>query len=54
MTIDECLLNIIKGADHTDDEDVALRLGLVVMLRERGFGPLYVVALGGAVYDMAA
>jgi hypothetical protein len=47
MTTDECLLNIIKGADYADDEDVALRHTLVLMLREHGFGPLLVAVLHG-------
>jgi hypothetical protein len=35
MTLDDSLLNIIRGADVTDDEDIALRKSLVSTLRRR-------------------
>jgi hypothetical protein len=34
MMLDASLLNIIRGADVTDDEDIALRKSLVSMLRD--------------------
>jgi hypothetical protein len=34
MMLDASLLNIIEGADVTDDEDIALRKSLVSMLRD--------------------
>jgi hypothetical protein len=37
MTPDDSLLNIIRGADVTDDEDIALRKSLVSTLRVRRF-----------------
>jgi hypothetical protein len=37
MMLDTALANIIKGADAADDEDIAIRQSLYIMLRERGF-----------------
>jgi hypothetical protein len=59
MMLDTALANIIKGADAADDEDIAIRQSLYIMLRERGFSALPAAALGGyagnvATYDRAA
>jgi len=36
--LDDDLLNVIRGADIADDEDVFLRVALAVALQEGGMG----------------
>jgi hypothetical protein len=59
MMLDDALLNIIKGADADDDEDIAIRQSLYITLRERGFAALRAAAADSdarnvAAYDRAA
>jgi hypothetical protein len=37
MTRNECLINILAGADNDDEEDVAIRQALFSTLREQQF-----------------